>query len=166
MTQESLQRDQIIAVDLVEAARDVLNIMFFTDIMEEGDDCACEKPFPLQVRVKFTGDRFGEFRMEVDDPAAEAMAGSFLGSDPVNLPSGEEIDQVMGELGNMICGAFLSRYEKEGQFALSSPEVIRPASGDIPGVHRGLLLMEGFMDLRVCWGGTPGLASPIETDRT
>lgn len=155
MTQELLQRNEVMAAELVGAARDVLNVMFFTDILEEGDECACEKPFPLQVRVTFAGDQSGEFRMEVDDVAARGMAGSFLGTDPVAEPSQEEIDQVMGELGNMICGAFLSRYEKEGLFALSSPQVIRPASGELPGVHRGLELMEGFMDLRVCWGKAP-----------
>lgn len=155
MTQELMQRDEVMAAELVGAARDVLNVMFFTDIMEEADECACEKPFPLQVRVTFTGDQCGEFRMEVDDLAAGGMAGSFLGADPLNTLSGEEVDQVMGELGNMICGAFLSRYEKEGLFALSSPEVIRPADGEIGGVHRGLELMEGFMDLRVRWGSIP-----------
>lgn len=80
------------------------------------------------------------------------MAGNFLGTDPMKAPSDEEVDQVMGELGNMSCGAFLSRYQKEGIFVLSQPEVIRPAAGEIFGVHRGLELMEGFMDLRVCWG--------------
>jgi len=144
------------AADLVGAARDVLNVMFFTDIMEEGGECASKKPFPLQVRVTFTGDQCGEFRMEVDELAAGSMAGSFLGTDPVETPSGEEIDQVMGELGNMICGAFLSRYEKESLFSLSPPEVIRPADGEIGGIYRGLELMEGFMDLRVRWGNTPG----------
>jgi hypothetical protein len=94
--------------------------------------------------------------MEVDDVAAGSMAGIFLGTDQVNSPSGEEVDQVMGELGNMICGAFLSRFEKEGLFALSSPEVVRPADGAIPGVHRGLELMEGYMDLRVLWGSVSG----------
>ena len=45
-------RDQIMSAELVGAARDVLNVMFFTDILEEGDECACGKPFPLQVAVK------------------------------------------------------------------------------------------------------------------
>jgi len=156
MTHELQERNEVMAAELVGAARDVLNVMFFTDIMEEGDDCACEKPFPLQVRVRFSGDQVGEFRMEVDDVAAGSMAGSFLGTDQVNSPSGEEVDQVMGELGNMICGAFLSRFEKEGLFALSAPEVVRPADGAIPGVHRGLELMEGYMDLRVLWGSVSG----------
>ena len=156
MTHELQERNEVMAAELVGAARDVLNVMFFTDIMEEGDDCACEKPFPLQVRVRFSGDQVGEFRMEVDDVAAGSMAGSFLGTDQVNSPSGEEVDQVMGELGNMICGAFLSRFEKEGLFALSSPEVVRPPDGAIPGVHRGLELMEGYMDLRVLWGSVSG----------
>src|SRR6187399_296752 len=110
MTHELQERNEVMAAELVGAARDVLNVMFFTDIMEEGDDCAFEKPFPLQVRVRFSGDQVGEFRMEVDDVAAGSMAGSFLGTDQVNSPSGEEVDQVMGELGNMICGAFLSRF--------------------------------------------------------
>lgn len=155
MTQELLQRDEVLAADLVGAARDVLNVMFFTDIVEEGEASPCPQPFPVQVRVNFTGDETGAFVMEVDETAAGAMAGSFLGTDPVTLPSDEEIDQVMGELGNMICGAFLSRFEKEGLFSLSSPEVLRPAAGSIPGVHRSLELMEGFMDLRVCWGTIP-----------
>ncbi|MBL8238421.1 MAG: chemotaxis protein CheX [Bryobacterales bacterium] len=152
MTQETAQRDELLAAELVGAARDVLNVMFFTDIMEEGEDYNGPKPLPIQVRVRFSGDQCGEFRMEVDDLAAGSMAGSFLGTDPVTAPSREEIDQVMGELANMICGAFLSRYEKEGLFALSSPEVLRPASGELSGVHRALELMDGFMDLRVRWG--------------
>jgi CheY-specific phosphatase CheX len=155
MTEQLLQRDEVMATELVGAARDVLNVMFFTDILEEGDECACAKPFPLQVRVTFTGDQSGEFRMAVDETAADSLAGSFLGTDPVTGPSELETDQVMGELGNMICGAFLSRFEKEGLFALSSPEVLRPEVGEIPGVHRGLELMDGFMDLRVCWGTIP-----------
>lgn len=155
MTEQLLQRDEVMAAELVGAARDVLNVMFFTDILEEGDECAYERPFPVQVRVLFSGDRSGEFRMAVDDVAAGSLAGSFLGTDPVTGPTSEETDQVMGELGNMICGAFLSRFEKEGLFALSSPEVLRPEEGELPGVRRGLELMDGFMDLRVHWGPAP-----------
>ncbi len=155
MTEQLLQRDVEMATELVGAARDVLNVMFFTDILEEGDECACPKPFPLQVRVSFSGDQAGEFRMAVDEVAAGSLAGSFLGTDPVTGPTAEETDQVMGELGNMICGAFLSRFEKEGLFALSSPEVVRPEQGELPGVHRGLELMDGFMDLRVYWEPQP-----------
>jgi CheY-specific phosphatase CheX len=155
MTEQVSQRDEVMAAELVGAARDVLNVMFFTDILEEGDECACQRPFPIQVRVTFSGDQAGEFRMAVDETAAGSLAGSFLGADPVTGPSELETDQVMGELGNMICGAFLSRYEKEGLFALSSPEVLRPEQGELPGVHRGLELMDGFMDLRVSWGAIP-----------
>ena len=93
--------------------------------------------------------------MEADDLAAGTMAESFLGTSPVLTPSGHELDQAMGELGNMICGVFHSRFEKDGIFALSSPEIIRPAAGELPGVRLGLEWMEGLMDLRVCWGATP-----------
>ncbi|MBI2690181.1 MAG: chemotaxis protein CheX [Acidobacteria bacterium] len=156
MTEELLHRDEVMAAEMVGAARDVLNVMFFTDILEEADECACTRPLPIQVRVTFTGHQSGEFRLEVDELAAGSLAGSFLGADPVAGPNPEEVDQVMGELGNMICGAFLSRFEKEGLFALASPQVHRPAHGEIPGIHRGLELMDGFMDLRMCWGSIPG----------
>lgn len=154
MTHELEQREEMIAIELVGAARDVLNVMFFSDIVEQGVEYPGPRPLPLQVRVQFNGDGMGEFRMEVDDTAASSLAGSFLGTDPPNTPSAEEVDQVMGELGNMICGSFLSRYEKEGFFSLSSPEVLRPAAGELPGVHQGLELMEGFLDLRVRWRAT------------
>ena len=90
--------------------------------------------------------------MEVDELAAESMAGSFLGAEGSGGVSEGGVEQVMGELGNMICGAFLSRYEKECLFDLSSPEVLRPAAGEMGGVRRALLLMEGVMDLRGRWG--------------
>lgn len=152
MTLETRQRDEVMAAELVGAARDVLNVMFFTDILEEGASYDGPGPLAMQVRVRFRGEEAGEFRMEVDELAAGAMAGSFLGADGGEPLSEKEVAQVMGELGNMICGAFLSRYEKESLFDLSSPEVIRPAAGEMEGVRRTLLLMEGVMDLRVKWG--------------
>ncbi len=151
-TSETRQRDEVMAGELVGAARDVLNVMFFTDILEEGESYEGPVPLALQVRVRFSGDHAGEFRMEVDDLAAGSMAGSFLGADGAEGLSAEEVEQVMGELGNMICGAFLSRYEKECLFYLSPPEVLRLADGEMEGVRRTLLLMEGLMDLRVRWG--------------
>jgi CheY-specific phosphatase CheX len=151
MTQEMEQRDAVMAAEMVGAARDVLNVMFFSDVIDEAEQCGCAR-HPIQVLVTFEGDQIGEFRMEIDDRAAEALAGSFLGTDPVQGPSELEVDQVMGELGNMVCGAFLSRFEKEGLFALSSPKVIRPANGSLHGVRKALQLSEGCMDLRVCWG--------------
>lgn len=152
MTQEALQKDAVMATEMVGAARDVLNVMFFTDVLEEAECCNCTPPHPIQVRVTFEGDQIGEFQMEIDNLAAESLAGSFLGTDPVERPSELDVDQVMGELGNMICGAFLSRFEREGLFALSSPQVMRPAKGDQPGVRRSLQLLDGCLDLRVNWG--------------
>ena len=155
MNQELLTENQVLAAELVGAARDVLNVMFFTDIVEERFASTGAAALPLQVRVTFSGDECGEFRMAVDEEAAESMAGSFLGSDPSTALSGTEVEEVMGELGNMICGAFLSRYERDGLFALSSPVLTRPAENDLPGIHRSLELMEGNMDLRVFWGKVP-----------
>jgi CheY-specific phosphatase CheX len=152
MSPEIAQRNEVMAAELVGAARDVLNVMFFTDILEESERESEERPPAIGVRVDFSGDATGEFRMEVDAGTAEAMAGSFLGAEAGAGVSDLEVDQVMGELGNMVCGAFLSRFEQEGLFALSSPEVRRPAERSRSRVYRALLLEDGWMDLRVNWG--------------
>lgn len=152
MTPEIARRDEVMAAELVGAARDVLNVMFFTDILEESERGEPGRRLEIGVRVEFSGEASGEFRMEVDAGTAAAMAGSFLGADAGAEVSEIEIDQVMGELGNMVCGAFLSRFEQEGLFALSSPEVRRPAEAGGGGVYRALTLEDGWMDLRVNWG--------------
>ena len=152
MTPEIARRDEVMAAEMVGAARDVLNVMFFTDILEESEREEPGRKLEIGVRVEFSGEASGEFRMEVDARTAAAMAGSFLGAEAGDAVSELEVDQVMGELGNMVCGAFLSRYEQEGLFALSSPEVRRPAAAGGGGVYRGLMLEDGWMDLRVNWG--------------
>lgn len=156
MAAELLRWEEAQSAELTGAARDVLNVMFFSDIVEEGCDFETARPFPIQVRVRFGGDRRGEFRMEVDETAAAGLAVSFLGSDPVTRPNAREIGEVMGELGNMICGAFLSRFVQEGMFTLSAPEVVRPAVEDLPGLRQGLAIMEGRMELRVHWESAAG----------
>ncbi len=152
MSPEIARRNEVMAAELVGAARDVLNVMFFTDILEESERAGAERPPAIGVRVEFSGEAAGEFRMELDPGTAEAMAGSFLGTEVGTGVSELEVDQVMGELGNMVCGAFLSRFEQEGLFALSSPEVRRPAERGRSGVYRALVLEDGWMDLRVNWG--------------
>ncbi|MBM3757422.1 MAG: chemotaxis protein CheX [Acidobacteria bacterium] len=146
--------------DVVGAARDVLNVMFFSDVLEDADAPPAPRPETMQVYVKFEGDGVGEFRMEIDDPTAESLAGSFLGAEPGSAPSPDEVQQVMGELGNMVCGAFLSRYEKDGLFSLSSPTIERAGAAMPSGVARSLQLLDGTMELRINWSvpvNRPGL---------
>lgn len=137
--------------DVVGAARDVLNVMFFSDVLEDADAPNSPRPDTMQVYVKFDGDGEGEFQMEIDEPTAESLAGSFLGAEPGARPSPDEVRQVMGELGNMVCGAFLSRYEKDGLFNLSSPTIDRANSAMSADVARSLHLLDGTMDVRINW---------------
>ncbi|MFN0105467.1 MAG: chemotaxis protein CheX [Bryobacteraceae bacterium] len=143
--------NDVMLSDVVGAARDVLNVMFFSDVLEEAEAPPAPRPDTLQVYVRFDGDGEGEFQMEVDDSTAESLAGSFLGAEPGTRPNPEEVQQVMGELGNMVCGAFLSRYEKDGLFNLSSPTIDRANSAMPTGVARSLQLLDGTMDLRINW---------------
>ncbi|MBM3788240.1 MAG: chemotaxis protein CheX [Acidobacteria bacterium] len=158
MIDHDQDRSDVMANDMVDAARDVLNIMFFNDILEESPVLPEPLPHAIQVHVRFEGDGEGEFHMEIDGDAAGALTGSFLGSEPDAQPSREEVDQVVGELGNMLCGAFLSRFEKESIFNLSSPVVARdPATVPVnanDAVGRSLQLLDGNMSLRVRWNAT------------
>lgn len=152
--------NDVMLSDVVGAARDVLNVMFFSDVLEEADAPPEPRPDTMQVYVKFDGDGEGEFQMEVDDMTAESLAGSFLGAEPGSRPNPEEVQQVMGELGNMVCGAFLSRYEKDGLFNLSSPTIDRANSAMPAGVARSLQLLDGTMDVRINWSVPVNRLSP------
>jgi len=151
LTDASAGSNDVMASDIVGAARDVLNVMFFSDVLEDADALPSPRPDTLQVYVKFDGDGAGEFQMEIDDSTAQSLAGSFLGAEAGTKPNTEEVQQVMGELGNMVCGAFLSRYERDGLFNLSSPTVERASAAMPSGVARSLQLLDGTMDLRINW---------------
>jgi hypothetical protein len=82
------------------------------------------------------------------------MAAAFLGLDEA-APSEAQIQEVVCELANMVCGSALSRLEENTRFDLSSPE-LRPAPAGCPHggrfLSRGLELEEGPLSvwLQVC----------------
>jgi CheY-specific phosphatase CheX len=108
---------------LAESVREVLEKMFFVDLLEPAGN---EGPRPngIAAQLTFDGDPPGSFRLDLDWPAATAAAADFLGEDPAGL-SQSQIEEVACELANMICGSVLSRLEGTATFRLSKPEIAR-----------------------------------------
>jgi two-component system chemotaxis response regulator CheY len=72
------------------------------------------------AELRFDGGICGQLRLFADESAARCLAANFLGEDEDEvLP--RQLQQVLLELANMICGAILHEQEYELLFTLSSP---------------------------------------------
>lgn len=108
---------------LAESAEDVLETMFFTCRAEEAPEDAAADPGPV-VEVRFRGKPPGLFRLRLGLRAAAELAASFLGAASPEEVTQTEVDNVLRELANVICGRALSRIESDSTFDLSSPETL------------------------------------------
>jgi CheY-specific phosphatase CheX len=136
-----------VAPIVLRAAQDVLETMFFTTVMDEpgGAAEAGDPADRFAVTVVFSGGRKGRLSLELDGPAARAIAANFLGADPAELER-PQVDAVICELGNMICGAAVSRIDRCGDFLLAAP-----VAGWEPGGEGELLVLpleEGLLRAR------------------
>jgi hypothetical protein len=101
---------------------DVLESMFFREAPAEIPEMAADQD-AMTVHVTFEGDPPGCFRMRLARTAANAIAADFLGEDAGSVSRQQSTDVAL-ELGNMICGAVLSRIESSATFRLGSPRVL------------------------------------------
>ena len=107
---------------LAGAVADVLESMFFREAPAETTEMAADQD-AMTVRVTFEGDPPGCFGMRLARTAANAIAADFLGEDTRSVSQQQSTDVTL-ELGNMICGAVLSRIESSASFRLASPKVL------------------------------------------
>jgi CheY-specific phosphatase CheX len=106
---------------IAEAARDVVETMFFTSVVEVNE--VPERTAGDQdwaVRVDFRGVPSGTLGVRLSGKAARSMAACFLGAEEEEL-SQQQMWTVMTELANMIAGAALSRLDSEATFHLDPP---------------------------------------------
>jgi len=113
---------QQIDVDLqqifLESASEVLETMFFTGIESEAGS---DLPVPqVSAELVFRGVQSGKFGVQVPLETGQQIAANFLGADEVTSP---QVDEVLCELCNMLCGSVLSRLEAGARFELLHPEV-------------------------------------------
>lgn len=96
-------------------------------IADEGDDAS---PPPVTIsgvsgQVSFTGKMTGTLYQNFTEKLAKTCAGRIMGSDGVGL-SDQEVNDVIGELTNMVTGNLKSKMADKGfNCTLSIPSVIR-----------------------------------------
>jgi CheY-specific phosphatase CheX len=144
---------------LAESVREVLEKMCFIDLPAPaaGDEVRMRG---IAAELVFDGDPPGSFRLDLDANAARVAAAGFLGEDPAELPL-EQVQEVICELANMICGSVLSRVESSAVFRLTKPEMAAEA-GPCPsnveatifeaGLGDGTMRAEIRMERPVCPG--------------
>lgn len=102
----------------LESAGEVLETMFFTGIeTEAGSDVPAPQ---VSAELVFRGVRSGKFGVQVPLETGQQIAANFLGADEV---TSHQVDEVLCELCNMLCGSVLSRLEEGARFELLHPEI-------------------------------------------
>lgn len=133
-----LTSSSVLEQGLRDAVAEVLEKMFFIRILEDPQAadvvpaCAMDsRPAPeITVRVNFHGQPSGRLSLHLNCNAAQSIAGDFLGEEERGLEQ-RQIEEVVCELANMICGAVLSRVESTATFRLDSPAIGDPGDSDL-----------------------------------
>jgi len=129
------------------AAREVFATMLNIEVaaIETEDDVA--KP-PIEISgvsggVSFTGKMTGILYLNLTDGLAKAAANRILGDDPAR--SDEEVNDVVGELTNMVTGNLKSKMADRGfNCALSIPTVLRGLQVSVDNLQSPLSLTSSF----------------------
>lgn len=100
---------------------DVLATMFFAETVPQDESSPFHDLDSVSAFVEFQGDRKGCIWLSLSHGCLRRLASSFLGTDTEDDVSEEELKQVLGELANMICGSFLSRTDRHGNFIIHAP---------------------------------------------
>jgi CheY-specific phosphatase CheX len=82
-------------------------------------------PSWLEAAVTFSGAFGGRLVCGLAEPLADELFASFLGLAPQGQPADVMLFDLVGELGNMICGSWLTRACQRRRFDLEHPEVVR-----------------------------------------
>ena len=110
---------------LSAAAADVLETMFFSQVMGEVPVSGTAGEAALASRLQFSGARSGVFTVRVTEAAARVIAANFL-AEEANEPDATQVQEVICELANMMCGAVLSRLDRGAHFDLTPPALVDP----------------------------------------
>jgi CheY-specific phosphatase CheX len=86
--------------------------------------CAASEPGDelLSARVAFHGDATGVLQLSLSSSAAWIVSANFLGEESHDILI-DQVEAVLCELANIICGALLSASDKNGLFHLATPRM-------------------------------------------
>ena len=118
----------MIAHDWVEVLRssseEVLETMFFCDI--PGSPSGTDQEETISAKLRFEGIPSGTFTICISTVAAHELSSTFLGIEPDQVTV-NQLDQVVGELANMVCWNAMSRAALGNTLILTHPEFFRAA---------------------------------------
>jgi len=123
--------DQEIAESLAAAASDVLETMFFSSVVGEAPVTATPPADAIAARLEFSGARPGAFAVRLTLGAARVIAASFL-AEETDEPTPAQVQEVICELANMMCGSVLSRLDRGARFDLGPPAMVDAAAVTAP----------------------------------
>jgi CheY-specific phosphatase CheX len=107
---------------LQQSVEDVLEKMFFIRSLGDASGEAILADSEVKARLAFDGEPSGSLTLRVSRAAARSISADFLGADEGDLNE-QQVDEVVCELANMICGSVLSRVESAVTFRLAQPEL-------------------------------------------
>jgi hypothetical protein len=137
----------------------VFEAMFFESL--EADPFQTPQPPPASIcaQVEFTGSHDGRMQVALEPGTAATLTGNFLGlPDPVDgvpAPAGELRDSTLGELANICCGSFLSRFVPRGSFSIRPPVLLPAAPASAPEPWLALPMSGGTAYFRLHWKELP-----------
>jgi hypothetical protein len=124
--------DVAVAQLLAGSGQRTLETMFFAIPDGISSDTTRPEGELFAAEMTFDGSRTGRFGVILSAPVARTIAADFLGAEDELLLAPERIEEVVGELANIICGSVLSEIGETSQFNLSTPIPLRSAATD-PG---------------------------------
>lgn len=77
----------------------------------------------MEALVHFSGPVSGRFTLTLPVGLGRELCAAFLGSNPDDTLDPSALEDLVGELANMACGAWLTTVRRADAFALSHPEV-------------------------------------------
>lgn len=127
----------------LESASEVLERMCFVGVLGNAQSADTDL---ISAELRFKGNPSGHFGVRLAPATGRLIAANFLGKEAGEIRDGD-MEQVLGELANMVCGSVLSRIEAGARFELSHPVILPACHGSVfpDAVQHTLELEEGFM---------------------
>ena len=113
---------------LAECTEEVLEQMFFVRPLSEPAQDESAEPPHIMAELNFEGEPSGSFSLSVSPAAARSIAADFLAEEE-NILSEQQVEEVICELANIICGSVLTRLESRITFRLASPQIVKTGRG-------------------------------------
>ncbi len=132
---------------LKRTVRHVVETMCFSEVAPT--EQAWENADTIVTAVNFYGSRSGRLKLEVSSSAAWSLRDAFLGKREQEEAGDGSAGDVVGELGTMICGRFLSAVDPLANMSLGTPRKGHAGEPAAQGLRQGFVLDSGHLTASV-----------------